>query len=264
MLQTNLELKLYSISKKNKNDVFLKSQEELFKTYETNDSYVNELTIDEKTLFAIGYDSTLRNLIKKNKTAVEETGAQTLYLCLGVLEYKTKKNTIGHAPFMVLPVNITKDKSGDLYTVKYDYDNIMMNETFFEYYQLNYGKSYKGYYNLVGKNSYLDIVRTFKEEGGDIKLLENSYFLCNLTFSHYIMWLDIKKRSEDLKKNKIVESIIESRNMLEDGVDSDINIEEKEKYEDFAAPLYYDSTQLNAILACGNGKSFILDGPPGT
>ena len=264
MLQTNLELKLYSISKKNKNDVFLKSQEELFKTYETNDSYVNELTIDEKTLFAIGYDSTLRNLIKKNKTAVEETGAQTLYLCLGVLEYKTKKNTIGHAPFMVLPVSITKDKSGDLYTVKYDYDNIMMNETFFEYYQLNYGKSYKGYYNLVGKNSYLDIVRTFKEEGGDIKLLENSYFLCNLTFSHYIMWLDIKKRSEDLKKNKIVESIIESRNMLEDGVDLDINIEEKEKYEDFAAPLYYDSTQLNAILACGNGKSFILDGPPGT
>ena len=264
MLEENEAVKLYSIAKKNKNDVFLKSQEELFKSYDINDSYVNELSIDDKTLFSIGYDSTLKNLIKKNKTAVEETGAQTLYLCLGVLEYKTKKNTIGHAPFMVLPVSITKDKSGDLYTVNYDYDNLMMNETFFEYYSLTYGKSYKGYYNLAGKNSYLDIVRTFKEEGGDIKLLENSYFLANLTFSHYIMWLDIKMRSDELKKNKIVESIIESRNLLEDKIDEDVDIENAEKYEEFAAPLYYDSTQLKAILACGNGKSFILDGPPGT
>ena len=263
LLKENDKLKLYSISKTKKNDIIAKSQEELFKTYDTNDSYINELSIDDKTLFSIGYDSTLKSLLKKNQLAVEETGAQTLYLCLGILEYKTKKEDIGHAPFILLPINIVKDKYQDLYNVSYDYDNIMLNETFFEYYKINFGTSFDGFYSLVKDNNYLDIVRTFKESQTKIKLIENSYFIANLTFSHYIMWLDIKKRQEELKENKIISSIINSKNLL-DEVIMDYDIETNEKYEDFASPLPYDSTQLKAILSCGDSKSFILDGPPGT
>ena len=215
----------------------------------------------------LGFEKTLKKLIKQSNSAMDETGAATLYLCLGLLIYKRKKGMIGNAPFMVLPIKVTKDKMGDFYTIWYDYDDVMINQTFFEYYkQEHLDVDFSQLYHVTSEEGYMDVVNTFKANNTeDIQLNENSFFIANLTFSHYIMWQDVRKRKEELKKNKVIESIIENRNVLEDDItDLEAPIDELEKYNNFAAPLYYDSTQLKAILECGKGKSFILDGPPGT
>lgn len=223
---------------------------------------------DKNKLLAVGLEKTLKNLIKKSNLAMDETGAPTLYMCLGMLTYNRKKGNLkGHAPFMVLPIKITKDKLGPYSTITYDYDDVMINQTFFEYYKQEHPSvDFTELYQINSSDRYMDIVHTFKANNTeDIQLDENSFFIANLTFSHYIMWLDIRKRKEELKKNKVIQSILENKNMLEDNVDElDYPIDELEKYHNFAAPLSYDSTQLKAILKCGEGKSFILDGPPGT
>ena len=219
-------------------------------------------------LLAIGNEKTLKNLIKSSNDAMEETGASTLYLCLGVLTYTRKRGQKGHSPFMVLPIKISKDKGGSkYYTLSFDYEEVMVNQTFFEYYkQENPDVNFEELYNVSYEDKYEDIVNTFKKNNmEDIQLDEDSFFIANLTFAHHIMWLDVRKRKEELKKNKVIQSILENRNLLEDKVESlDVPIDEVEQYHNFAAPLYYDSTQLKAILECGKGKSFILDGPPGT
>lgn len=223
---------------------------------------------DKSKMLGIGYEKTLKNLIKKSNSAMDETGAPTLYLCLGILTYNRKKEKAkGHAPFMVLPINISKDKLGPYYTITYDYDDIMINQTFFEYYKQEHpGIDFGELYQINADDKYMDIVHTFKANNtADIQLDEDSFFIANLTFSHYIMWQDIRKRKDELKKNKVIQSILENRNVLDDDFkDLDSPIDELEQYHNFAAPLYYDSTQLKAILKCGEGKSFILDGPPGT
>ena len=143
----------------------------------------------------------------------------------------------------------------------------MINQTFFEYYKQEHpGVNFEELYSVTHEDKYEDIVNTFKTNNTeDIQLDENSFFIANLTFAHHIMWLDMRKRKNELKKNKVVQSILENRNVLEDNIDKEEkSINDLEKYHDFAAPLYYDSTQLKAILECGKGKSFILDGPPGT
>lgn len=223
---------------------------------------------DSDKAIALGIDKVLKQLIKKSNQAMDETGSPTLYLCCGKLAFMRKKaKQVGYAPFMVLPITITKDKSGPLYTMSYDFDELMLNQSFFEYYSLDESDiDFSELYNTSASDGYLNIVHTFKENWGDIiQLHESDFYLANLTFSHYIMWMDVRKRKEELKKNKVIESILQNKNCLDKEDESDYsNIDSVEKYEDFAAPLPYDSTQLKAILDCGKGKSFILDGPPGT
>ena len=223
---------------------------------------------DSDKAIALGIDKSLKQLIKKSNQAMDETGSPTLYLCCGKLAYIRKKaKQVGYAPFMVLPITITKDKSGPLYTMSYDLGELMLNQSFFEYYVLDEPDiDFSELYNCNAEDGYLNIVHTFKEHWGDIiQLHESDFYLANLTFSHYIMWMDVRKRKEELKKNKVIESILQNKNCLGAEEESNYdNIDNFEKYEDFAAPLPYDSTQLKAILDCGKGKSFILDGPPGT
>lgn len=223
---------------------------------------------DSDKAIAIGIDKTLKQLIKKSNQAMDETGSPTLYLCCGKLAYMRKKaKQIGYSPFMVLPITITKDKSGPLYTMSYDLDELMLNQSFFEYYVLDEQDiDFSDLYQANASDGYLNIVHTFKEHWGDIiQLHESDFYIANLTFSHYIMWMDVRKRKEELKKNKVIESILANKNCLGEDEESNYDdIDKEEVYTDFAAPLPYDSTQLKAILDCGKGKSFILDGPPGT
>ena len=233
---------------------------------DTKPSFFNPIISNKDLLYGIGYESILEALIKKSDDSMDETGAQTLYICFGLLTYRRKNGKEGHAPFMVLPLEkLVKAKSGNKYYISYDISDLMINQTFFEYYKIDHPASdFSELYSSTYADGYMNIVNTFKTNS-DIRLDERHVFLTNLTFSHYIMWNDIRKRKNVLKENKIVESIIENRNLLDEKMDYDgMSIDDIEKYQNFAAPLPYDSTQLKAILESANGKSFILDGPPGT
>ena len=276
VLQLISQSKIYDLLEKKDSIKFMvgttKNIDDLEEMYISGTANVNSIKFaedfDAEKAVALGIDKTLKQLIKKSNQAMDETGSPTLYLCCGKLAYMRKKaKQIGYSPFMVLPITITKDKSGPLYTMSYDIDELMLNQSFFEYYVLDEPDiDFSELYQAKASDGYLNIVHTFKENWGDkIQLHESDFYISNLTFSHYIMWMDVRKRKEELKKNKVIESILANKNCLDKEEESDYsNIDSVEKYEDFAAPLPYDSTQLKAILDCGKGKSFILDGPPGT
>lgn len=259
LIKNNNSLKLDSPIKQVQN-------EDLELTLKSNKKPHDYLEDVNDKIYAFGDEKTLKSIISKSKLATDETGAPTLYLIMGVLKYKRPLKDTGLAPFMVLPIKITKNKNKSGYTINYDYEDAMINQTFFEYYQeQNPDLDYSNLFEIKDER-YQDICHTFKVmNNAEIILDSDMFIIANLTFSHYIMWLDMKKRKEELKKNKIVSSIINNRNMLNDfSLDANLSIDELENYNNFAAPLPYDSTQLKAILDCGNGKSFILDGPPGT
>ena len=232
----------------------------------TKPSFFNPIISNKDELYGIGYESILESIIKKSDDSMDETGAQTLYICFGLLTYKRKNGKDGKAPFMVMPLEkIIKSKVGNKYYLSFDISDLMINQTFFEYYKIEHpGIDFSELYSCTIADGYMNIVNTFKANS-DIRLDEMQVFLTNLTFSHYIMWNDIRKRKNELRENKIVESIIENRNLLDEKMEYEgMKIDDIEKYNNFAAPLPYDSTQLKAILESAAGKSFILDGPPGT
>ena len=222
-------------------------------------------------LLGISFPKTLTNLIKNNKSALEETGAGTLHLCMGLVSYpklsvKGRSKPINSAPFVIIPISIKKE--GAKYTMSYDLGDLKINETLFEYYKIMKPDAhYESLYEFEEIGKYYDLVNTFVNMAAKdgLTIRESVFFLANISFAHQVMYLDMKKRQAELSKNVVVDSIVSATNKLQDVlIPEDVKIEDLEKYEDFVAPLYYDSSQLKAILDCGEGKSFILDGPPGT
>ncbi|MBR3891399.1 MAG: DUF4011 domain-containing protein [Bacilli bacterium] len=247
--------------------IFIHSDDKEFKDFFTSN--------DLEVLCLASNESSFNHILKVAKSAQEETGSSTLYLSIGILNYanpNTRKRTNKDrlcAPFLLLPVTIRKDVGRGL-CLHYDLGDLRINETVFEYMKVfNKELNFDDFYNVNDITNYLDIVDKFRvkcqKENIDVDLEDDRYYISNISFANQIMYLDMINRRKELQQNPIVKSIISNGNLLTSKVISDEeSVENLEKYEDFAAPLPYDSSQLKAILDCGAGKSFILDGPPGT
>lgn len=214
-----------------------------------------------------------RKLIKASESAEEETGNPTLYLAFGELggnDNKGRYEVPLKAPFLLLPLTVRAERISTDYVLDYDFDDVMLNQTFLEYFKVKRGTDYSSVYEVGSQNSFTDIANTIRHmNGGTVQVLDDTAFIANFTFAHYVMWKDIRERKEILAQNEIIRSLLENRSVIQNNSVTTADGEEKsaDELDDvsrFAAPLPYDSTQLRAILEAGAGNSFILDGPPGT
>ena len=96
--------------------------------------------------------------------------------------------------------------------------------------------------------------------------VEELAFVGLFSFSQFIMWNDIRNRSEDLKRSPVIASLLCGK--MEWEPDSDFpppdRLDEEFSPADIALPISADSSQLSAICAAGKENSFVLHGPPGT
>ena len=86
------------------------------------------------------------------------------------------------------------------------------------------------------------------------------------SFNKFVMWNDIHTNADKLKENLILASLMENRIKWQD-TSQEVDAREIDKYiepSSFAIPIDVDSSQLEAVIESGEGKSFILHGPPGT
>lgn len=218
---------------------------------------------EQGILLAEGSATTFKKLIRASNSSKEETGSATLYLALGSITSTKLKMT---APLLLLPITASKDRLGEDFTAEYDFDDLMLNKTFFEYCKLKTGVDYSSVYGLSGNDEYPDIVNTIRQMTVDSLVIdEGCFFIANFTFSHYVMWSDIHNRREELKANPVVASLLKNESEIVNNDESPVDDpDQMDDMSTFAAPLPYDSTQLKAIVEAGKGNSFILDGPPGT
>lgn len=79
------------------------------------------------------------------------------------------------------------------------------------------------------------------------------------------MWNDIHNNADRLSENKIVKSLASGKLEWEsDGLPTTNDLDGSYLPSEIALPISADATQLDAICAAAQNKSFILHGPPGT
>lgn len=214
------------------------------------------------------YTKTVKGLYRAARAALEENGANALYLALGLLKWyeNPRSQKARFAPVVLLPIEMVRKSVAQGYVVRLRDDEAQMNITMLEKLKQDFNISVNGLDPLPLDEHGIDMRRVFTilrkaimaEKRWDV--LESAY-LGIFSFSQFVMWNDIRNRSEDLSRNKIVRSLMDGKlSWAAEDMDIGVHVPEDEVY----LPIPADASQLYAIEAASKGESFVLHGPPGT
>ncbi len=208
---------------------------------------------------------TLTKLYRTAKISLEENGASTLYLALGLLRwYEDKKsNTARYAPIVLIPIDIVRKSARKGYMMRMRDEDAQINITLLEFLKQNYDIRINGLTQLQTDEHGLDMRKIFatirhgvmEETMWDVI---ESGFIGNFSFAQFVMWNDIHHRPEILERNKIVKSLMNG------SVDWDTEIPVSVDTDEAYLPITADDSQLRAINMAAADVSFVLHGPPGT
>lgn len=217
--------------------------------------------------------SALTKLYRSSRVSLEENGANTLYLALGFLKwYETPKSELPrYAPLLLLPVEIIRKSAQKGYVIRSREEETLMNITLLEMLRQDFGIVITGLDELPRDESGVDVKRIFNIIRQGIMAqtrwdVEEEAFLGTFSFNKFIMWNDIHNNADKLKENKIVASLISGKMEWEtsETLVVESNLDQEYLPSDIALPISADSSQLEAICAAVQDKSFVLHGPPGT
>lgn len=210
----------------------------------------------------------LKVLYRSSKLSIEENGANTLYIALGLLKWyeSERSQKARYAPLLLMPVEIIRKGGSQGYVIRRRDEETQMNITILEKLNQDFQIRITGLETLPTDEHGIDTRKVFtiirkgimNQSRWDV--LESAY-IGIFSFSQFVMWNDIKNRTADLARNKIVRSLMEGKLVWES---EPMNLDEYVPSDDLYLPISVDGSQMYAVDAAAKGKSFILHGPPGT
>lgn len=220
-------------------------------------------------------ESELIDLYRKANTDIAEGGANTLFLALGFLNWKKSADDprTYRAPLILLPVKLDRRSALSGIKMKAHEDEPRFNLTLLELLRQDFDLNLGGLEgDLPEDGSGIDVqgiwnrVRIAVKEVPGFEVTTETA-IGTFSFSKYLMWKDLVDRREELTKNPVVKHLIERG---AEGFVSESEFPQEERLDELVdpgqlfTPLPADSSQLAAVVASGQGKDFVLDGPPGT
>jgi len=215
----------------------------------------------------------LSNLYRSARLSLEENGANTLYLCLGLLKwYETRASEQPRfAPILLLPVEIIRKSALKGFVLRSREEETVLNITLLEMLRQDFKINIYGLDPLPKDESGVDLKSVFNIFRQVIKVqdrwdVEEQAILGIFSFNKFIMWNDIHNNAEKLIQNKIVSSLISGQAKwdVDENQFSDEELDKKYHPSELILPISADSSQLEAICAANKNINFVLHGPPGT
>ena len=219
------------------------------------------------------------DIYRKAQTALQEGGANTLYLALGFLLWRRNKGDTERfrAPLILLPVALERRSvRGGVRIVAND-DEPRFNTTLLEMLRSDFGLNLRQFENeLPGDENGIDVskvwdlIRRAVRDEPCLEVVED-VALAHFSFAKYLMWKDLTDRAGALRDNKVVrhlltrtESYVQSgRSGVSDVVNA-ARLDDDFAPHELLTPLPADASQMAVIATAHRGKDFIIIGPPGT
>ncbi len=220
-------------------------------------------------------DAGLVQLYRKARTDLQEGGANTLYLALGILKWKQSEHEerTYRAPLLLVPVKLERRSAASKVKIIHHEDEPVFNMTLLELLRQDFELRIPALEaDLPKDQSGVDVpliwefVRKAVRDVPGFEVVED-VVLSTFSFAKYLMWKDLADRTTALKESPFVRHLIDhprdpyehsSEFMLPDQID------EKVEPAELFMPLPADSSQIVAIHASSQGGDFVLEGPPGT
>jgi very-short-patch-repair endonuclease len=208
------------------------------------------------------------------RTGLEEGGANTLYLAIGLLRWtedeKSERRNL--APILLVPVTLQRQSVRSGFRLARHDDEAIVNPTLLQFLKANFELRVPALEVLPNDEKGIDVGRVlqaFRLAVAEIKHWEvrEEAHLGLFSFTKYLMWKDLQDRTEQLKANRVVKHLIDRPGQAfeRDGEVGEFEqLDLSHKPQDILAPLLSDSSQLKAICSVDTGRDLVLEGPPGT
>lgn len=236
--------------------------------------------LDRKTIVANEPAKRLQNklveLYRKAKNDLEESGTNSLFLSIGMLRWRDTPEAKRdfRAPLILLPIQlIRRSAQAKVIMRQLPDEEPIFNLTLIEMLQNDFDIDLNSLAtNLPEDNSGVDVDQIWDRVRNAIKdekgfIVEETIVLGSFSFKKYLMWKDLKDRTDLLKQNPFVEHLVDRpRDAYQQSSTfvSRTEVDEKINAEEFYAPLNCDSSQMVAVAASTETQDFVLEGPPGT
>ncbi|MBB5496611.1 DUF3320 domain-containing protein [Paraburkholderia sp. MM5384-R2] len=234
--------------------------------------------LDNKELIARmpqeALDGNLLSIFSAARTGLEEGGANTLYLALGMLRWTEAESaeSVHQAPIILVPVALQRQSVRSGFRLSRHDDETIINPTLLQMLRSNFELRIPGLDVMPMDEKGVDVgkvLQAFRLAVREIpkwEVVEQAH-LGIFSFTKYLMWKDLQDRTEQLKANRVVRHLIENPGQAfekEEGDERFERLDESHKPQDLFTPMLSDSSQLKAICVVDSGRDLVLEGPPGT
>ena len=209
-----------------------------------------------------------------SQTGLEEGGANTLFLAVGMLQWqedeKAEKSHL--APILLFPITMTRQSVRSGFRIVAHDDDPIVNPTLLQKLKEEFAVSLPSFSPLptTGEGGGVDIAAVLQSfrlavreiPGWEVKTTAH---IGLFSFTKYLMWLDLQARADLLKENEVVAHLIDRPGAAfpsKERVDAK-QLDDRFKPNQILAPLAADSSQLVAIASVGEGSNVVINGPPG-
>lgn len=198
----------------------------------------------------------LKNIGKRAKSAMEETGVNIAYMAFGFIEWKEHRNSdcSFKAPVLLAPVSVETSSPLDPVYVKIT-DDILLNPTFAFKLQNEYNVKLPDYKD-EGVSYIKKVAAIARRLGWSVS------FDCKIgvfSFLKINMYRDIMDNGEVIANNINVRAL--NGEAVESAFAATATVNTNDEPHNVVDA---DSSQEKAVMYAREGKSFVLQGPPGT
>jgi len=223
------------------------------------------------------YENRLLEIFNQTQVSNEESGVSTLFLALGMLERFHAKTTTKPvlSPLIFIPLEIIRKGLSDYQIFRGD-DEARVNITLINKLKEDYGLEFPLIDDsLPTDESGIDIpqiINHFNEvisKHDNSWKIDNSAYIGHFSYSKYLMWKDLDDLDLEtlIKNHQLFAKLVDPEHKqysAERTFPNEESLDEQYHPTQVLCPLSADSSQLAAVIAAKQGKSFVLHGPPGT
>lgn len=218
-------------------------------------------------------ESLLKGIQTSAKSAIQETGVNLLYLALGFLEWRdhAHQDRTYLAPLILIPVSLDRsfnERSNRFrYSVSHSGEEIQWNLPLAEKMKHDFGLQLPEYKDLTPEE-YFGLVAEAISPKPEWQLRREAY-LGFFSFSKLMMYLDLDAGHWSdgfLDQHPPIRDVLMGRDK-ESGAGiyaRDYDVDDHSLAQQLVLPLDADSSQISAIIDVEEGKSIVIEGPPGT
>jgi len=212
-------------------------------------------------------------LFREARTAMEEQGANLLYLATGFLKWyeSPSSNVERFAPLLLIPIEIERTSAGSRFRVSYTGEDITTNLSLQSKlrndFQIELPEVPSIDELVVG--DYFESVRSVLHDQPRWDVLENDMLLWLFSFSNFLMYRDLDPVSwpsdSPPTSHPLITGLLGDGFTFEAPLDlGEIDFDEMLPAKRLTHVLDADSSQAAAIEMVRSGRDLVIQGPPGT